>query len=150
MIRKARVQDALQIKRLVNHYAERGEMLPRSLTEIYENIRDFYVFEKNGVLVGCGALHVTWEDYGEILSLAVEPSHTRQGIGTRILQACLGEASSLGLRNVITLTYAVDFFKKHGFVEVEKQTLPQKLWGMCVKCPKFPECDETPLLKKIP
>jgi len=149
LLRKANINDVHQIKNLVNSYAEENMMLPRSLSELYDNIRDFYVYEEDGKIIGCGALHVTWEDYGEILSLAVEPSRTRQGIGSKILNACLEEASSLGIRKVITLTYAPDFFEKHGFTRVKKTTLPHKIWGMCIKCPKFPECDEIPLVKRL-
>jgi amino-acid N-acetyltransferase len=124
-------------------------MLPRSLSELYENLRDFYVFIENDTLVACGALHITWEDYGEILSLAVEPEKVRQGIGSQILEACEGEAKTLGLNKLITLTYNPEFFEAHGFVKVKKSTLPHKIWSMCIKCPKFPDCDETPLVKKI-
>lgn len=149
LLRKATINDVHQIKNLVNSYAEKNLMLPRSLSELYDNIRDFYVYEEDGKIIGCGALHVTWEDYGEILSLAVEPSRTMQGIGSKILKACLKEAHSLGIRKVITLTYAPDFFEKHGFKRVKKTTLPHKIWGMCIKCPKFPECDEIPLMKHV-
>jgi amino-acid N-acetyltransferase len=100
-------------------------------------------------MVGCGALHITWEDYGEILSLAVEPALARQGIGSRILKACEEEARTIGLNKLITLTYVPEFFEKHGFARVKKSTLPHKIWSMCIKCPKFPECDEIPLVKKI-
>lgn len=149
MLRKATINDVHQIKNLVNSYAEENMMLPRSLSELYENIRDFYIYEENGEIIGCGALHVTWEDIGEVLSLAVEPARTRQGIGSKILKACLEEARCLGIRKVITLTYVPDFFEKHGFVRVKKTTLPHKIWSMCIKCPKFPECDEIPLMKHV-
>ena len=142
-------KDVEKIWKLVNNYADKRIMLPRSLSELYENLRDFYVVIEDGKLVGCGALHITWEDYGEILSLAVEPSRVREGIGSQLLKACEEEARTLGLNKLITLTYAPEFFEKQGFVRVKKSTLPHKIWSMCIKCPKFPECDEIPLVKKI-
>ena len=143
------MKDVEKIWKLVNSYADKRIMLARSLSELYENLRDFFVVIENDQMVGCGALHITWEDYGEILSLAVEPARVRQGIGSQILTACEEEAVALGLKKIITLTYAPIFFEKHGFVKVEKSTLPHKIWSMCIKCPKFPECDEIPLVKKL-
>lgn len=149
MLRKANIKDVEKIWKLVNSYADKRIMLPRSLSELYENLRDFYVVIVDDKLVGCGALHISWEDYGEILSLAVDPEMFRQGIGSQILEACEGEAKMLGLNKLITLTYVPEFFEAHGFVKVKKSTLPHKIWSMCIKCPKFPECDEIPLVKKI-
>ncbi len=149
MLRKATIKDVEKIWKLVNNYADKRIMLPRSLSELYENLRDFYVVIENDQMVGCGALHITWEDYGEILSLAVEPAKVRQGVGSQILNACEDEARTLGLNKLITLTYVPEFFEKRGFVRVKKSTLPHKIWSMCIKCPKFPECDEIPLVKKI-
>jgi len=88
LLRKATIKDVEKIWKLVNSYADKRIMLPRSLSELYENLRDFYVVIGDNKLVGCGALHITWEDYGEILSLAVEPAIARQGIGSQILKAC--------------------------------------------------------------
>ena len=149
MLRKANIKDVEKIWKLVNSYADKRIMLPRSLSELYENLRDFYVVIVDDKLVGCGALHISWEDYGEILSLAVDPEMFRQGIGSQILEACEGEAKMLGLNKLITLTYVPEFFEAHGFIKVKKSTLPHKIWSMCIKCPKFPECDEIPLVKKI-
>lgn len=149
MLRKATIKDVEKIWKLVNYYADKRQMLPRSLSELYETLRDFYVYVEDGQIVGCGALHITWEDYGEILSLAVEPLRTRQGIGSKILGACEEEARALGLNKLITLTYVPEFFEKNGFVKVKKSTLPHKIWSMCIKCPKFPECDEIPLVKRV-
>ena len=149
MLRKATIKDVEKMWKLINSYADKRVMLPRSLSELYENLRDFYVVIENEQLIGCGALHITWEDYGVILSLAVEPSRARQGIGSSLLVACEDEARTLGLNKLITLTYVPEFFEKRGFVRVKKSTLPHKIWSMCIKCPKFPECDEIPLVKKI-
>ena len=149
MLRKATIKDVEKIWKLVNSFADKRIMLPRSLSELYENLRDFYVVIEDDKLVGCGALHIAWEDYGEILSLAVDPEMFRRGIGSQLLEACEGEATMLGLNKLITLTYVPEFFEAHGFVKVKKSTLPHKIWSMCIKCPKFPECDEIPLVKKI-
>jgi amino-acid N-acetyltransferase len=149
LLRKATIKDVEKIWKLVNSFADKRIMLPRSLSELYENLRDFYVVIEDDKLVGCGALHIAWEDYGEILSLAVDPEMFRRGIGSQLLEACEGEATMLGLNKLITLTYVPEFFEAHGFVKVKKSTLPHKIWSMCIKCPKFPECDEIPLVKKI-
>jgi amino-acid N-acetyltransferase len=149
LLRKARVGDVAQIRQLINVYAQQEVMLPRAIGELYENIRDFFVIEKDDRIIACGALHVTWEEYGEILSLAVSTAETRKGHGSRILEACLKEASELGIRHLVTLTYALDFFEHHGFKVVDKSTLPHKLWSMCVKCPRFPDCDEIAMIKEL-
>ncbi|MBW6517375.1 MAG: N-acetyltransferase [ANME-2 cluster archaeon] len=149
MLRKARVGDVAQIRQLINVYAHQEVMLPRAIGELYENIRDFFVIEKEDLIVACGALHVTWEEYGEILSLAVSTTEKRKGHGSRILEACLKEAQELGIKHLVTLTYAQEFFEHHGFKVVDKSTLPHKLWSMCVKCPRFPECDEIAMIKEL-
>lgn len=152
MIRKATLKDALGIYNLVNHYAKEGLLLPRSLNSIYENIRDFWVFEKEDNLLGCAALHVVWEDLAEIKSLAVREDHKGEGIGLALVEVCLKEAKELGVKRVFVLTYAQSFFSKLSFEEVEKVKLPHKVWGECINCVKFPSCDETAMwvdLEKI-
>ncbi len=142
MIRKARVKDAIDIYSLVNEYAKDGLLLPKSLNSIYENIRDFWVYEEKGQVIGCCALHVVWEDLAEIKSLAVSKEHRGKGIGHELVQKCLEEAKDLGIKRVFALTYAVGFFEKFGFSVVDKSTLPHKVWGECINCVKFPSCDE--------
>lgn len=142
MIRKARTNDALAIYTLINDYAKEGVLLPRSLNAIYENIRDFWVYEDDGKIVGCCALHVVWEDLAEIKSLAVKKEHTKKGIGFQLVEKCLQEAKELGIKKVFALTYAAGFFEKFGFSVVDKSTLPHKVWGECINCIKFPSCDE--------
>ncbi len=149
MLRKARVGDVAQIRQLINVYAQQEVMLPRAIGELYENIRDFFVIEKEDRIIACGALHVTWEEYGEILSLAVSTAETRKGHGSRIIEACLKEAPELGIKHLVTLTYAQEFFEHHGFNVVDKSTLPHKLWSMCVNCPRFPDCDEIAMIKEL-
>lgn len=142
MVRKAIIKDAREIHRLLLNYARDGLMLPRSLAEIYEAIRDFYVFEIDGQVVGTVALNICWEDLAEVRSLAVREEHGGQGIGRHLVEACLAEARQLGLRRVFALTYKQVFFEKLGFAVIEKSELPQKIWGDCMKCAKFPDCDE--------
>ncbi len=142
MIRKARIPDAKPIHRLLLTYAKEGLMLSRSLSEIYEEIRDFYVYEVDGAVVGTVCLHICWEDLAEVRSLAVDEGQGGKGIGRDLVKSCLSEARELGLKKVFALTYKPGFFSKLGFHEIEKSELPHKIWGDCMRCPKFPECDE--------
>jgi amino-acid N-acetyltransferase len=143
MIRKARISDAKTIQMLVNHYASTNIMLPRSLNEIYDNIRDFFVSDEGGKVVGCAALHISWEDLAEVKSLAVEESSLRKGLGKALVEKCMKEAKDLGINRVFALTLIPEFFKKLGFKTISKKKLPQKVWGECINCIKFTECDET-------
>lgn len=143
VIRKARLRDASEIYDLINQYAREGILLPRSLNSIYENIRDFWVLESDGRLLGCAALHIVWEDLAEIKSLAVREELRGTGLGSALVEACLGEAEELGVKKVFVLTYAKDFFSRLHFQEVDKAKLPHKVWGECINCVKFPSCDET-------
>jgi amino-acid N-acetyltransferase len=145
-VEKATIHDATQIHKLINSFASRGEMLPRSLSEIYENIRDYFVVRQGEQVIACAALHVNWEDLAEIKSLAVTREHQKHGIGDMMVGACLEEAAGLGIATIFCLTYAPDFFAKCGFVIVEKKELPHKVWGECYRCPKFPDCDESALI----
>lgn len=142
MIRKARMADAKPIHKLLLTYAQQGLMLSRSLSDIYEGIRDFYVFEADGEVVGTVCLHICWADLAEVRSLAVDARQEGRGLGRQLVEACLAEARGLGLARVFALTYKPGFFGKLGFHEIEKSELPQKIWSDCIKCPKFPECDE--------
>lgn len=141
-VRRARVNDAADIQRLITAFADRDEMLHRSLGEIYENIRDFYVVEEDGRVVGCGALHVCWSHLAEVKSLAVEEGCQGHGYGRRLVDACIEEARELGLKTVFALTYRPEFFGRLGFRVVDKATLPHKVWNECIRCPKFPACGE--------
>jgi len=141
-IRKATIADMKACQALINAFARDELMLPRSLSELYENVRDLYVCCVDDDVVGCAALHVMWEDLAEVKSVAVSQSHQAQGIGAQLVQACLDEARELGIARVFTLTYQRDFFAKLGFAETPKETLNHKVWSECVRCPHFPDCDE--------
>ena len=149
MIRKARVPDVPQIQRLVNSFAEKDAMLPRSLSAIYENIRDFYVVENDGRVVGCCALHVTWEDLAEVKSLAVDEGVQGKGYGQALVETCLAEAREMGVPRVFALTYIPEFFERAGFARVDKSTLPHKVWSECINCPKFPDCGEEAVVLEL-
>ena len=148
-LRKAKIADVPAIQRLVNQFADRGEMLPRSLNEIYENLRDYLVVENDGRIIACAACHINWEDLAEIKALAVEPNYQRQGLGSTLLAACLEEAKELGVVMLFALTYRPEFFEKRGFRRVEKSSLPHKVWAECIRCAKFPDCGEIALIHQI-
>lgn len=146
---KARMSDAPQIHKLANYFAEKGVMLPRALSEIYENIRDFYVIREEGKVVGCGALHVYWSDLAEVRTVAVAEDRHNQGLGAKVMKACISEAGELGIPQLFCLTYKKGFFEKQGFKEVDKTQLPRKIWSECYRCPKFPDCDEIAMIYRL-
>lgn len=147
--RKAVIADVKDIQKLVNEFAKKGAMIPRSVNELYENIRDFTVCHEDGTLVGVCALHILWEDLAEVRSLAVRGEFQGRGIGKKLVRHCMKEAKAIGVKRVFVLTYQTDFFQKMGFAEIDKASLPQKIWGDCVRCPKFPDCDEYALATDI-
>ena len=145
-VEKARIGDAPRIHKLVNYFADKGEMLPRALSEVYENIRDFFVVRVEDRLIACAALHIYWSDIAEMRGVAVSEDSQSQGIGASLVQACLGEAEGLGIAQIFCLTYKPGFFEKLGFVRIDSVKLPRKVWGECYRCPKFPNCDEVALI----
>ena len=145
-IEKAKISDAAQMHKLINYFADKGEMLARPLSEIYENIRDYVVIREGERVVGCAALHVNWLDLAEIKSVAVAEDSQRKGTGERLIAACLEEARELGIPTVFCLTYKPVFFEKFGFTQVDKMELPHKVWTECYRCSKFPNCDEIALI----
>jgi amino-acid N-acetyltransferase len=150
MIRKANIADVKAIQSLVNQFADSGQMLPRSLNELYEHLRDFHVFEEKGSLIGVCALHVSWDGIAEIRSLAVRRDRMKQGIGADLVKHCLAEAAQLQIERVFVLTYQDGFFRKMGFIDVDKKELPHKIWTDCLNCIKFPDCDESALIIMVP
>ncbi len=146
---KSRIADIAQIHKLVNYFADKGEMLPRALSELYENMRDFFVVRHGEQLVACAALHVFWSDLAEIRAVSVVEEMQDQGAGALLIQACLEEARSMGMETIFCLTYKPDFFEQFGFRQVDKMELPRKIWGECLRCPKFPDCDEVALIYEL-
>ena len=145
-IEKAKIRDVPQIHQMVNRFADNGEMLPRSLSELYETARDFFVVREGERVIGCAALHVSWSDLAEIRSVAVAEDSQQRGVGARLIKACLDEARELGIPTVFCFTYQPEFFKRHQFADIDKMELPRKVWTDCYRCPKFPNCDEVALI----
>jgi amino-acid N-acetyltransferase len=145
-VEKARIGDAIQMHKLINTFADRGEMLHRSLSELYENIRDFYVCREDDKVIGCAALHISWSELAELKSVAVAEEFQRKKIGDSIIRACLNEAKELGIPTLFCLTYKPGFFQSFGFEIIDKMELPQKVWSECYRCPKFPNCDEIAMI----
>ena len=143
---KARISDVPQMQELVNSFASKGQMLPRALSEMYENLRDYFVIRDGEKVIACAALHINWSDLAEIRSVAVSEDKQKQGVGALLLEACLDEARSLGIMRLFCLTYKPDFFQKLGFRLVDKMELPRKVWSECYSCPHFPDCDEVALV----
>jgi amino-acid N-acetyltransferase len=149
LLRKATIGDVTHVHRLVNSLAEKGDMLPRALSDIYENLRDYYVIEDDGRVIACCALHICWENLAEVRSLAVEAAYQRRGLGRALVGQCLSEARALGVSTLFALTLRPDFFERLGFHRVEVSELPRKVWGECFHCPKFPNCDEVALVYEV-
>jgi len=149
VVLKAGVGDVPPIFALVREFSAKDEMLARPIEEIYSRLRDFFVARSDGAVAGIVSLHIWGEDLAEVRSLAVAEPFRRRGVGSALVEAALKEAQMLGLRRVFALTYAVDFFVKKGFSVVDKALLPQKIWGDCAVCRKFPGCDETAVLIEL-
>ena len=141
-LRRARVADVLGIQRLINRYAERDEMLPRALHELYETLRDFFVIELDGEIVACAALHINWANLAEVKSVAVDARRQRRGYGRQVIDACIADARALGVSTLFCLTYRPEFFGALGFQVIDRGALPRKVWSECIRCPKFSHCTE--------
>jgi amino-acid N-acetyltransferase len=146
MIRKATVRDVPAIVALVNETAQKGLVLPKSLNQVYQNIRDFVVCEEDGKVVACAALHVLWEDLAEVRSLVVHTQRRGKGMGRQLVAALVKQARDLGVPRVFALTYQQEFFVSVGFHLIDKDQLPHKIWADCIDCIKFPNCDETAVI----
>jgi amino-acid N-acetyltransferase len=145
----ATLADVPAIHALVTFWADRGDMLHRSETEVYEAVREFKVARLGPRVVGCGSLHILGPDLAEVRSLAVaEDAHAR-GIGAAIVAACVAEARQLGIERVFALTYRPGFFEKQGFRLASVMEFPQKVWGECVRCPFFTDCKEVAVLRNL-
>ena len=153
-IRRATVADVPAMGKIINDAAEFGLMLPKSLAALYENVREFHVAVEPGVdgvdkVIGVGGLSIVWANLAEAASLAVDPAYRGQGIGRKLVEACIEEARQLGIRKIMTLTYEQAFFEKLGFVVLDRQNLPHKVWSECVRCPKNQACDEIAMIRVL-
>ena len=147
ILRRANIKDANEIYNLITYFSRKGLLLQRTLSNIYDNIRDFNLIEVDKELVGIAAMHVCWEDFGEIRSICVKEEHFFKGYGKLLVEASVKDAIEVKLTKLFVLTYQIEFFEKLGFFIVNKKVLPKKIWGECINCPKFPNCDETAMMK---
>lgn len=150
VIRKASIADVPAVQALISRFADRERMLHRSLGELYENLRDFFVADEGGRVLGCCALHLVWADLAEVKSLAVSEEAQGQGLGRRLVETCIAEAAQIGIPRVFCLTYEVDFFTRCGFHVVDRSEFPRKVWSECVRCPKFFDCTEVAMSQDVP
>ncbi len=150
MIRKASLKDVKKIHALISEQAKGGHLLARAIADLYSQIRDFSVAvdEDTAEIIGCGALRIVWEDLAEVRSVAVSSQFQGKGVGRKLIDALVEESHELGIKKVFVLTYRVSLFSKMGFILMDKSLLPHKIWADCVKCPKFPECDEVAMVKR--
>ena len=151
MIRKATIKDIVSIHGLLQIYGDQGKLLARPLSELYDHVRDFYVWQdsERDTVKGCCALQFCWEDLAEIRSLAVHPQYLGQGIGAGLIHKAIEEAQTFKVRQVFTLTYEPEFFSRFGFTKTDRSQLPLKIWADCIICVKFPDCDETAMVKSL-
>ncbi len=149
MVRPAEIHDVPEIHHLLEIYSAQGNLLPRTMNELYRHLRDFFVVEVNGKLAACGALEIFTESLGEVRSLVVDDAFKGRGFGRLLVQRIADEARTIGLKRLMALTYVAPFFHKLGFTTVPKDTLPEKVWSVCVKCYKFNNCDETAVVLEL-
>jgi len=148
-VRPATVDDVEGIDLLLQTQIENGKLLPRTLPELYERVRDFFVVEDAGVIVGCAALQLFTAELGEVRSLAVAASHETKGLGRALVQTLVNESKKIGLSKLMALTYVPGFFHKLGFETVDRDELPEKVWGVCVYCPNYHNCQEIAVLCRL-
>ncbi len=152
MIRKATIEDIKSIHALLKYYGDKGELLARPLSKLYDHVRDFWVFtepQDSRKIIGCCALQFCWEDLAEIRSLAVCENDWRKSIGRQLVENAFAEARQFKIKSLFTLTYRPLFFEKFGFIKIDKADLPIKIWSDCINCVKFPDCDETAMIKSL-
>lgn len=146
-IRCATMKDVKQIHALLNNFAKKSLLLGRSISSLYDKLRDFAVcVDENGKVLGVCAFQITWENLAEIRSLAVDEEHHGKGVGSKLINWCMEEAEKFDIDKVFALTYQAKFFEKHGFYHISKNELPHKIWSDCINCPMFPDCDEEAMM----
>lgn len=153
-VRPARITDVARIHQIINSHAELGKMLFKSYAQLYEDLRDFAVAEfvdERGTttIAGCVAVGLIWADLAEVRSLAVDDAFIGRGVGRKLVEWCVEDARRVGIRKLMSLTYEQAFFARLGFVVVEKETLPLKVWSDCVRCPKNQNCDEIAMVREL-
>jgi len=153
MIRNARMGDIKKIYNLLQYFADKDLLLGRSLSSLYDQLRDFSVYVEKAEddpdqekLLGVCALHICWDNLAEIRSLAVIDGYQGKGVGRQLIDKALSAADSYGITKVFTLTYQPEFFRRLGFKDIDKSELPHKVWSDCIQCSKFPDCNEEALM----
>ncbi len=151
MIHKATIHDVKEIHALLSEYGSKGMLLSRPLSELYDHIRDFFIYTEQDStrVIGCCALQFCWEDLAEIRSLAVIPETWRKKIGSKLVEAAIAEAREFKLKNIFTLTYQPVFFERLGFKKIDRSELPVKIWKDCILCVKYPDCDEIAMIRPV-
>ena len=148
-IHPATTFDVPAMAELINYHAQRGDMLHRSLAYLYERVRNFCICQLDSEIIGCCALEPVWADLGEVKSLAVHKDYQGKGVGNALLEQVLQNASEIGIKRVFSLTRRPEFFEKHGFRRIDRETLPHKVWSDCLACPSRDSCDEIALIREI-
>jgi len=148
-VRPALESDIKGIQVLLNHYASMGDLLPRTKTDIINNLSHFRVIEQNGDIIACGSLENFTEELAEIRSLMVASHIKRGGLGRKIVDTLIEMAHERRVNRLMALTYVPEFFHKMGFKTVNKDIFPEKIWGICVNCYKFDNCDEIAVLREL-
>lgn len=148
-LRRAKLPDVEAMMSLINHFADQGLMLPRSRNSLYEGLREFLVVEEQDRIIGIGALHIIWDDLAEIRTLAVLEEYQGQGVGRSLVNALLADARTILCPRVFTLTYQPGFFERCGFIMINKEDMPHKVWKDCIHCVKFPNCDENAMMLNL-
>ncbi len=148
--RPARPTDVPGLNALIGAFAAKQLMLPRPMSELYDTVRDFIVAEAEvGGIVGCAAVHIATDKIAELKALAVAEAAQGKGVGKELVARCLEEGRRLGLERMFCLTYQVEFFTKLGFTKVDRSRLPEKVWGECVRCHRFLDCDEVAMWRLV-
>ncbi|MCM3698578.1 N-acetyltransferase [Paenibacillus macerans] len=145
--RQAKLEDVEPLYTMIDEYAKRGIMLPRSRAVLERQIDDFVVAEVDGQVVGCGSLCKLGDELVEIRSLGIAEGYKGRGLGSMLVEKLVEQARKLAIPKVMALTYEVSFFVKNGFTVVNKEIFPEKVWTDCVNCAKQQCCDEIAVLK---
>jgi len=148
-VRMAEADDVEQMFALLSPWSEKKVVLPRTRDSLYQHLQEFVVAEFDGKVVGLAALHVYQANLAEIRSLVVDDSHQGMGVGKLLVEACEKVAAGLGLEKLFALTYVTGFFGHMGYSVVQKETLPHKIWTVCIHCEKFTNCDEVAMVKQL-
>jgi len=146
---KATEQDIPAIQKLLTHYASLGDLLPRTRSDITKNLEHFRLIKQNETVLACGSLENFTEELAEIRSLMVDKSMKGKGLGAILVSKLIELAEDRKVKRLMALTYVPGFFHKMGFKTVDKNIFPEKVWGICVNCYKFENCDEIAVLREL-